>query len=109
MIRRGRSEGWLKQPIEALPTWASFHGVKFNKVKIGPLPGYEQRGSTVIAEHPLHGSNVEPLLVVPKELIISHQNIDLVAKSDHHLYHLLEALGDFGRVRDQLRQPKNNT
>ena len=99
MIRRGRAEGWLKQPIEALPTWATFHGIKFNNVKVGPLPGYEERGSTVIADQKLQGGNVEPLLVVPKELIISRQNIDLVSKSDHHLRELLEALGDFGRVR----------
>jgi hypothetical protein len=105
MIRRGRAEGWLKQPIDGLPTWAAFHGVAFNKVKIGPLPGYEERGSTVIADQALEGSNAEPLLVVPKELIISRQNIDLLAKSDHHLRHLLEALGDFGRVCDRLLQP----
>ncbi|KNG45711.1 set domain containing protein [Stemphylium lycopersici] len=98
MIRRGRAEGWLKQPIEALPTWATFHGVRFNNVKVGPLPGYEERGSTVIARQKLQGGNVEPLLVVPKELIISRQNIALVSKSDHHLRELLEALGDFGRT-----------
>ena len=98
MIRRGRTEGWLRQLINVLPTWASFHGVKFNKVKIGPLPGHEDRGSTVIADQKLAGGNVEPLLVVPKELIISRRNIDLYSKSDHHLREILEALGDFGRV-----------
>ncbi|XP_014554860.1 hypothetical protein COCVIDRAFT_28166 [Bipolaris victoriae FI3] len=98
MIRRGRTEGWLKQPIDALPTWAAFHGVTFNKVKIGPLPGHEDRGSTVIADQNLQGGNVDPLIVVPKELIISRQNIDLLAKSDHRLHDLLEALGDFGRT-----------
>jgi hypothetical protein len=98
MIRRGRTEGWLKQPIDVLPTWASFHGVKFNCVKIGPLPGYEERGSTVIADQKLVGGNVEPLLIVPKELIISRRNIDLLTKSDHHLREILEALGHFGRV-----------
>ncbi|KAH9866164.1 hypothetical protein J1614_008729 [Plenodomus biglobosus] len=98
MIRRGRAEGWLQQPIDALPTWAKFHGVAFNHVKIGPLPGFEARGSTVIADDELEGGKVEPLLVVPKDLIISRLNIDLFAKSDHHLRELLEALGDFGRT-----------
>jgi hypothetical protein len=98
MIRRGRAEGWLRQPIDVLPRWASFHGVKFNHVKIGPLPGYEDRGSTVIADQKLVGGSVEPLLIVPKELIISRRNIDLFSKSDHHLREILEALGDFGRV-----------
>jgi hypothetical protein len=98
MIRRGRREGWLKQPIDALPTWAVFHGVKLNRVRIGPLPGFENRGSTVIATSELRGDSAEPLLVVPKDLIVSRSNIELLAKADHHLREVLEAVGDFGRV-----------
>ena len=98
MIRRGRAEGWLKQPIEDLPKWAEFHGVNFNGIKIGPLPGFEDRGSTVIASRPLNGGQESPLLVVPKELIISRQTVELLAKSDQHLREVLGALGDFGRV-----------
>ncbi|OAL44570.1 SET domain-containing protein [Pyrenochaeta sp. DS3sAY3a] len=98
MIKRGRTEGWLKQPIEALPRWATFHGVAFNGVKVGPLPGFEDRGSTVIAQHDLGDGIVEPLLVIPKELIISRQNIELFAKSDRQLHELLESLEDFGRT-----------
>lgn len=99
MIRRGRTEGWLREPIQGLPTWASFHGVKFNGIKIGPLPGFEDRGSTVIADRELDGGKEDPLMKVPKELIISRQNIELVAKSDQHLREVLHALGDFGWVR----------
>lgn len=98
MIRAGRTRGWLKQPIDTLPTWATFHGVAFNGIKIGPLPGFEDRGSTVIADRDFEGGEAEPLLTVPKELIISRQNIELSAKSDHHLREVLEAIGDFGRV-----------
>ncbi|KAH7385898.1 hypothetical protein BKA66DRAFT_440560 [Pyrenochaeta sp. MPI-SDFR-AT-0127] len=98
MIRRGRTEGWLKEPIDALPTWAAFHGVTFNGVKVGPLPGFEDRGSTIIADRELQGGKVEALLVVPKELIISRENIDLFAKADRHLRELLEAIGEFGRT-----------
>ncbi|KAI1516124.1 SET domain containing protein [Pyrenophora tritici-repentis] len=98
MIRRGRTEGWLKQPVDALPTWATFHGVQFNGVKVGPLPGYEDRGSTVVASQALQAGNVEPLLIVPKELIISLRSIELIAKVDHHLHDLLDSLGDFGRT-----------
>ncbi|KAL6708561.1 hypothetical protein ACN47E_002542 [Coniothyrium glycines] len=98
MIRRGRTEGWLKQPIDTLPRWAAFHGVTFNGINIGPLPGFENRGSTVIADHTLEGGIAEPLIVVPKELILSRENIDLFAKSDRHLQNLLDALGDFGRT-----------
>lgn len=98
MIKRGRAEGWLSQPIDALPRWAKFHGVAFNGIEIGPLPDFEERGSTVIATDDLEGGKAEPLLVVPKELIISRENIDIFAKSDHHLRELIEATGDFGRV-----------
>jgi hypothetical protein len=99
MIRRGRQEGWLKASIDALPTWATFHGVKLNGVKIGPLPGFEERGSTVIAVRELQGGCVAPLLVVPKDLIVSRVNIELFARSDRHLREVLEATGDLGRVR----------
>jgi len=98
MIRRGRTEGWLKQPVDALPTWATFHGVQFNGVQVGPLPGYEDRGLTVIASQALQAGSADPLLVVPKELIISLRSIELIAKADHHLHELLDALADFGRV-----------
>lgn len=98
MIRTGRANGWLRQPIDTLPTWATFHGVTFNGIGIGPLPGFEDRGSTVIADRAFEGGETEPLLVVPKELIISRQNIELFAKSDRHLRQVLEAIGDFGRV-----------
>ncbi|KAH7092004.1 hypothetical protein FB567DRAFT_588318 [Paraphoma chrysanthemicola] len=98
MIRRGRQEGWLKEPIDILPKWATFNGVKFNGVKIGPLPGYEDRGSTVIADRQLIGGTVDSLLVVPKDLIISRSNIDLFAKADRHLREVLAATGEFGRT-----------
>ncbi|KAH5102908.1 hypothetical protein HBI46_078770 [Parastagonospora nodorum] len=98
MIKRGRQEGWLKEPIESLPRWATFHGVNFNHVKIGPLPGFEERGSTVIASRELQGGSVEPLLIVPKDLIISRANIELFARADRHLREVLEAIGEFGRT-----------
>ncbi|KAF2867621.1 hypothetical protein BDV95DRAFT_630999 [Massariosphaeria phaeospora] len=98
MIRRGRAEGWLKRPIDGLPVWARFHGVTFHNIKVGPMPGLEHRGSTVIAERDLSDGNEDPLMVVPKDLIISRTNIELLAKSDRHLAQVLEALGDFGRT-----------
>jgi hypothetical protein len=97
MIKFGRAEGWLKEPVRSLPTWASFRGIKFNGIKIGPLPGFEHHGSTVIAARELAYGQA-PLIVVPKDLILSRQNVELFAKSDHHLRELLHALGDFGRT-----------
>lgn len=102
MIRRGRTEGWLKRPVEEFPAWASFHGVTTQGIRIGPLPGFEHRGSTVIADRDLAGGKEGPLITVPKELILSRQNVDLVAKSDQHLREVLHALGEFGWVRFRL-------
>lgn len=98
MIRRGRTEGWLREPIEGLPTWASFHGVNFNDIQVGPLPGFEERGSTVIAARKLSGEEEEPLMTIPKELILSKQTVELIAKADQHLREVLQALDDFGRT-----------
>ena len=71
----------------------------FNGIKIGPLPGLEHQGSTVIAERDLDGENEDPLMVVPKDLIISRDSIGLFAKADQHLKQVLDAVGDFGYVR----------
>lgn len=103
MIRRGRAEGWLKTPVESFPAWAEFQGVAFNDVKIGPLPGFEHRGSTVIATRDLKAGEEDPLIVVPRDLILSLNNIDVFAKADQHLKEVLEALGEFGRVRGNAR------
>lgn len=104
MFKRGRAEGWLRRPIDALPLWAEFHGVRFNGIKVGSIPGLEDRGSTVIADRDLAGGKEDPLMVVPKDLIISRQNIEIIAKADHHLKEVLDAVGDFGRVSYQLCQ-----
>ena len=104
MFKRGRAEGWLRQPIEDLPVWAKFNGVKFNGIKIGPMPGLEDRGSTVIAARDLKGGDEDHLMIVPRDLIISRQNIDIIANADHHLKAVLDATGDFGRVRVQFEQ-----
>lgn len=46
-------------------------------------------------------------MVVPRELILSRENIDVFAKSDQHLKEVLDSLGDFGRVRDFLPAARN--
>lgn len=104
MIRRGRTEGWLKTPVESFPAWAEFQGVAFNNVKIGPLPGFEHRGSTVIATRDLVYGKEDPLVVVPRDLILSLSNVNVFAKADQHLKGALEALGEFGRVRENAMQ-----
>lgn len=99
MIRTGRAEAWLREPIEGFPRWANFNGIRFAGIKIGPLPGFEHRGSTVIADSTLVCGEAGAVLTVPKELIVSRQNVELIAKSDKHLRELLQSLDEFGRVR----------
>ncbi|KAK7533396.1 hypothetical protein BKA81DRAFT_435333 [Phyllosticta paracitricarpa] len=95
LIRRGRQEGWLTLPITALKPWADLNGVGFNNVSVGPLPGLEHRGSAVVAERDLLGDNNDPLMTIPRDLVLSLEGVRLHAKSDKHLRQLLEVLGDF--------------
>ncbi|KAJ9665329.1 hypothetical protein H2201_004621 [Coniosporium apollinis] len=97
MIRRGRVEGWLRLPISAFKPWADLNGVTFNGIKVGPLPGHEDRGSTVIAERALSDGE-DPLMVVPRDLVLSLEGVQIHARSDRNLQELLDALGDFGRT-----------
>lgn len=98
MIRRGRAEGWLKEPIEKLPSWAKFQGARFNGIKFGLIPGFESRGTGIIAEREVTSDAEVPLMVIPKDLIVSKENIYIIAKSDPHLREVLQALGELGRV-----------
>jgi hypothetical protein len=98
MIRRGRSEGWLRLPIDTLPAWSKLNNVVCDGVKVGPLPGQEERGSTLIAERPLTGSQESALVVVPSDLVLSLAHVSEHAKLDQDFREILSALGDFGRV-----------
>jgi len=98
MIRRGRQEGWLKYPINRLEPWAKLSGVTFDGVKIGPLAGFESRGSSVIATRQFDAGPQNPLVVVPQELVLSLRNVQSYAKRCKPFGEILDALGDFGRV-----------
>lgn len=99
LIARGRSEGWLRVPVSALRVWADLNDVTLNAISVGPLPGFELRGSTVIADGALSSGNAEPLMIIPRDLVLSLEAVRMHAKSDQHLRELLDALADFGRVR----------
>jgi len=73
--------------------------VVLDEVSVGPLPGLEHRGSTVIAKRNMTGGDENPLMVVPRDLVLSLENVQDHAKSDKHLRAVLDALGDHGRVR----------
>lgn len=98
MIVEGKTDGWLTLPIETLPAWALFNNVQFHGIKIAPLPGHEDRGSTVLAQRQLHLGQTHPLMTVPRDLILSLERVQEHAKADADFRTILEALGDFGRV-----------
>ena len=98
MIRDGKQKGWLSLPVNTLPAWAAFNSVSFDGVNIGPLPGKEDRGSTVIAKRSLKGSHEPPLMTIPRDLILSLDRIHEHAKSDSDFRAVLDGLDEFGRV-----------
>lgn len=98
MIRDGKQRGWLSLPVDTLPVWAAFNSVSFDGVNIGPLPGKEDRGSTVIAKRSLKGHDEPPLMTIPRDLILSLDRIQEHAKSDSDFRAVLDGLDEFGRV-----------
>lgn len=97
MIRTGKQDGWLDAPQDALDSWASFNGVLMRGVTVKPVPS---KGLAVIACSSID-ENAEPLMTVPRELVLSIENIVLLSKADRDLREVLEALGDFGKVKLQ--------
>ena len=98
MIRRGKVEGWLQLPINALLPWAVLNDVTFDRI----IPGFAAgRGGALLAKGDLDAdkniSNV--LLTVPRDLILSLERVQEHAKVDKDFREVLESLGDFGRVR----------
>lgn len=98
MIRDGKIQGWLSLPVDSLPAWATLNDVSFDGVSIGPLPGKEDRGSTVIAKRSLKGGLEPPLMTIPRDLILSLERIHQHAKSDSDFRAVLDGLDEFGRV-----------
>lgn len=99
MIRRGRAEGWLRLPIQSLPSWATLNNVQFNGITVAPQRGLEDRGSTVIAQQTLRATEpATALMVVPRDLILSLERVLDHAKYDADFREVLDSLGDFGRV-----------
>jgi len=99
MIRRGKAEGWLQLPPEALLPWAMLNEVSFDRV----VPGVsENKGAALLAKDDLTASNDdgEPtvLLTVPQELILSWERVGQHAKIDKDLREVLESLGESARV-----------
>lgn len=80
--------------IGELPPWAKLNNIEFNGIAISNIPG-KGYGLTVIAER---SEDDAILMTVPKDLILSYENVWILAKADKHLREVLEAVGNYGRV-----------
>jgi hypothetical protein len=83
-------------PISELEKWAVLNEVSFNGVTCAQAG--EDRGSGLIATRDLKGGEEAPLLVVPRDLVLSLETVRVAAKSDKDLRALLDALGEFVQV-----------
>jgi len=105
-------------PIEVLPAWArlngiTFHGVAFEKLvassSTSDPDAAEDKGSAVVAtEEKYNGdpgddddenSRAEILIRVPPDMVLSLGFVENCAKVDPYLRDVLEAVGEYGRVR----------
>jgi hypothetical protein len=100
-------------PIDALPAWAHLNGIKFHD-----SIGFEklENGSGIVAKVVKSDDNnseirkdeqqredrgedeVEILITVPPDMVLSLDLVHEYAKSDAYLREALEAIGEFGRV-----------
>jgi hypothetical protein len=90
-------------PIEHLRAWATLNDVKFNDTCVERItnPDGQHKGAGLFAARDFEMSlDFETfLLSVPHELVLSMDLVHDYAKSDGHLRDVLEAVGEFGRVR----------
>lgn len=89
-------------PITALPAWAKLSGIDFKGVGIQHLTDHGiDKGSAIVAKQDIGGEEEEQqLMIVPKDMILSLEAVERYAKSDQHLREVVEAVGDYAKVRD---------
>lgn len=81
--------------IEYLAPWAHLNNIELHGVKVSALP--EGRGSGVITTAKKSESDAL-LMTIPRELVLSLENVWVYAKSDKGLLQVLEAVGEYSRV-----------
>lgn len=81
--------------IDQLGLWARLNNIEFNGVKIAALQGDRGSGLVATAER---STNNPLLMTIPKDLVLSLENVWVYAKSDKHLHQILEATGEYTRV-----------
>jgi hypothetical protein len=93
-------------PIETLPAWQCLNGIVAKGVafqKLGSSEYGTDKGSAIVATEAKssdeNDTTPEILLQIPSDLVLSLEAVHNYAKSDRYLRDVLEAIGDFGRVR----------
>lgn len=84
-------------PLGTISTWAKLNSVSSNGVEVAPLLTSRGSGLVITAQR---NDEDSILVTVPKDLIISLENVWIFAKSDKHLKDVLEAVGEYARVLD---------
>ena len=82
--------------ISSLTAWVRLNSVQLNGVKIASFE--DSRGLGVVTTEELSEDNAI-LMTVPRELLLSLENVWLYAKSDGRLREVLQAAGEYARVR----------
>lgn len=80
--------------LDALSAWAQVNHVEFNGISAHAIPS---RGTGLAATASI--AEKTPLMLVPKDLILSLDNVWIHAKADRHLRQVLEAMGEYARVK----------
>lgn len=86
--------------LDAFPAWAKLNHIDFDGTRVADLPG-KGYGLTVTADKIQENA---VLIKVPKDLILSCENVWILAKADKALREVLEASGDYARVLRSLRR-----
>lgn len=82
-----------KLSIASLPAWVKMNHIKLNGILVQDIP---HKGSGLVVTSPTQESSL--LVSVPKDLVLSIENIWIFAKADKQLREVLEAMGDYARV-----------
>ena len=81
-------------PIDTLPMWAKVNQVEFRGVSVQAIPS-KGHGLAVSAQADEENAL---LMTVPKDLILTLENVWVLARADKQLHQVLEAMGDYARV-----------
>ena len=87
--------------IEQLTPWAALNDVRVQGIELCEnIVGDDgiSKGGGILATQKLEHDEV--LLSIPSDLILSKENVFQYAKMDKHFRELLDAMHDFGQVRE---------